>query len=161
VPAEHPPAARGGADRLVAFAVLAFAAGVYALTYRFDDVPAALMSGLDAALFPRLVLATLAVLALLLAFGIGSPPAERPRRLPRRAWVTAGILMGFMAAVELIGMWPSSLALLIGLGRLWGERSWWKLAASAGGLVAALYLLFVRFLGGTFPRGALGMLIWP
>ncbi|MGQ0675316.1 MAG: tripartite tricarboxylate transporter TctB family protein [Rhodospirillales bacterium] len=153
--------ARGGIDRTVALVVLAFAAGVYALTYRFDEVPAALMSGLGAELFPRLVLATLAVLAVLLALGIGSPPMARLAPLPRQAWLTGGVLLGFMGAIELIGMWPSSLALLVGLGWLWGERSLWKLGLSAAGLVAALYLLFVRFLGGTFPRGMLGMAIWP
>lgn len=160
-PAAARPAARGGTDRAIALVVLAFAVGVYMLTYRFDEVPAALMSGLGAALFPRLVLATLALLAVLLALGVGSPPMERPAPLPRQAWLTGAALLAFMAAVELIGMWPSSLALLIGLGRMWGERSLWKLATSAAGLVAVLYVLFARLLGGTFPRGLLGTLIWP
>lgn len=160
-PAAAGPPARGGTDRVVALVLLAFAAGVYALTYRFDEVPAALMAGLGAEFFPRLVLATLAALAVLLALGIGSPPMARPAPLPRQVWLTGAVLLGFMEAIELIGMWPSSLALLVGLGWLWGERSLWKLALSAVVLVAALYLLFVRFLGGTFPRGLLSMAIWP
>ncbi len=152
---------RGGTDRIVALAVLAFTAGVYGLTFRFDEVPAALMSGMGADLFPRLVLATLAVLAVLMAFNIGSAAMDRPTPLPRSVWITGAVLVGFMGAVELVGMWASSLALLIGLGWYWGERSIWALAASAGGLVVVLYLLFVKFLGVSFPRSLLGALIWP
>lgn len=160
-PAAAGQSPRGGTDRVVALVVLAFAAGVYALTYRFDEVPAALMSGLGADLFPRLVLGTLAVLAVLMAFNIGSASLDRPAPLPRRVWATGAALAAFMGAVELIGMWASSFALLVGLGWYWGERTLWKLAASAGGLVAALYLLFVRFLGVSFPRSLLASLIWP
>ena len=155
------PSRRGGTDRVVALAVLAFAAGVYALTFRFDEVPAALMSGLGAELFPRLVLGTLAVLAALMAFNIGSASMDRPAPLPRHVWATGAMLVAFMGAVEIAGMWASSFALLVGLGWYWGERSLWKLTASAAGLVAALYLLFARFLGVTFPRSLLGSLIWP
>jgi hypothetical protein len=155
------PRRRGGTDRVVAIVVLIFVAGVYALTFRFDEVPAALMSGLGADLFPRLVLGTLAVLAVLMAFNIGSASMDRPQPLPRHVWGTGAVLVAFMGAVELIGMWASSFALLVGLGWYWGERTLWKLAASAGGLVAALYLLFVRFLGVSFPRSLLASLIWP
>lgn len=157
-PAQH---RRGGTDRVVACVVLAFTSGVYGLTYRFDEVLAALMSGMGADLFPRLVLGTLAVLAVLMACNIGSAPMARPAPLPRHVWATGAVLVAFMGAVEIIGMWPSSVALLAGLGWYWGERSLWMLAASAGGLVLALYLLFVRFLGVSFPRSLLGALIWP
>lgn len=151
----------GATDRIVALVVLAFTAGVYGLTFRFDEVPAALMSGMGADLFPRLVLGTLAVLAVLTAFNIGSARMDRPAPLPSHVWGTGAVLLGFMGAVEIAGMWASSFALLIGLGWYWGERSLWKLAASATGLVAALYLLFARFLGVSFPRSLLGQLIWP
>ena len=48
---------------------------------------------------------------------------------------------------------PRAFVFLVGLGRLWGERSLWKLAASALALCAVLYGLFVRVLGGNFPEG--------
>jgi hypothetical protein len=140
----------------VAAVILVFCAIVYGLTYRFDTVPAALMSGLGAELFPRLVLATTALLAGLMALGIGITPMETPSAVPPMVWMTAGAILGFMGAVELVGLWPSAFLFLIGLGRLWGERSLVKLGASALGLCITLYLLFVRLLGGSFPQGLLG-----
>jgi len=151
---------RGRPDRAVALVVLAFAAVTYAYTYWFDEVPAALMSGLGAELFPRLVLGVLALLAVLLFFNIASPPMEAPAPVPREVWITGAALCLFMGAVELVGMWPSCFAALVGLGWLWGERSLPKLGISALILTGALYLLFVRLLGVTFPRSVLGALLW-
>jgi hypothetical protein len=59
-----------------------------------------------------------------------------------------------------VGMWIACFVFLVGVGRLWGERNLVKLAASALGLCVALYLLFVKFLGGTFPKGLLGEMFW-
>lgn len=152
---------RGGADRRVALVALIFSAVVYAYTYWFDEVPAALMSGMGAELFPRLVLGLLAFLAVLLAFNIGSPPMDEPAPIPRDLWVIGGGLIGVMALLWLVGMWPASFAALVGLGLLWGERRWPLLMVSAAVQLIALYLVFVRLLGGSFPKGLLGSLIWP
>lgn len=152
---------RRGADRRVATLALAFCAVVYAYTYSFDEVPAALMSGLGAELFPRLVLGVLALLAVLLAFNIGSPAMEEPPPIPRQVWIVGGALVGAMALLTLAGMWPTCFAAMVGLGLLWGERRWPLLAISAAVQVAALYLLFVKLLGGSFPKGLLGSLLWP
>jgi hypothetical protein len=156
---DAPIGRRTRTDLSVAIVILAFCAIVYGLTYRFDAVPAAFMSGLGAELFPRLVVATVALLALLIALGIGITPMAAPAPVPPMVWMTAGAMLGFMAAVELFGLWPAAFAFLVGLGRLWGERSLFKLAAAALGLCVALYLLFVRFLGGSFPPGLVSQ-IW-
>jgi hypothetical protein len=155
-----PSNARGRPDRRAAAAVLFFCAVIYAYTYTFDAVPAALMSGLGAELFPRLILGTLAVLAVLLAFNIGSPPMEKPAPIAREVWIAGAALFLFLAALEVIGMWPACMAALVGLGWLWGERSIVKLSASALVQTGALYLLFVRLLGVSFPKGLLGAMIW-
>ena len=55
-------------------------------------------------------------------------------------------------------MWPAAIVFLVGLGMLWGERSVWKLTASALVLCAVLYGLFVRVLGGNFPKGLIANL---
>ena len=116
-------------------------------------MPAAMVSGLGAEVFPRLVIGVIAFLAVLALFGIGNPPMETPASVPPMVWMTAAILLAFVGAVQLVGMWPSAIIFLIGLGLLWGERSLWKLTASALALCAVLYGLFVRVLGGNFPKG--------
>ncbi len=153
------PAPRRRIDLAVAAVVVAFAAGAYGLTYTFEAVPQALMQGLGAELFPRLVLATMILLAVLLALGVGASKMDRPAPAPPMVWLTAAALIVFMGLVELVGMWPASFVFLIGLGRLWGEKNLLGLAASALGLCLALYFLFVRTLGATFPRGLLADLM--
>ena len=126
----------------------------FALTFRFSTTtPAAMMSGMGAEFFPRLVIAVMVVLAVCIAFGIGSPPMEKPAPVPVSVWITAGVLFAFVAAVELIGMWLASFALVVGLGRMWGEKRYLKTGLSAIGLLAVIYLVFVRLLKGNFPGG--------
>ena len=145
-------------DVVVAAVALSACALAYGLTYRFAVMPAAMVSGLGAEVFPRLVIGVIAFLAVLAAFGIGNPPMETPPRVPPMVWITATVLFAFVGAVALVGMWPAAIILVVALGRLWGERSLWKLAASALVLCAILYGLFVRVLGGNFPKGLIAQL---
>lgn len=145
-------------DLVVAAVALSACAVAYGLTYRFAVMPAAMVSGLGAEVFPRLVIGVIALLAVLAAFGIGNPPMETPPPIPGMVWITAAVLLAFVGAVALVGMWPAAIVFLVGLGRLWGERSLWKLAASALALSAVLYGLFVRVLGGDFPKGLIAQL---
>ena len=126
----------------------------FALTFRFSaTTPAAMMSGMGAEFFPRLVIALIVVLAVCIALGIGSPPMERPAPVPVNVWITAGVLLTFVAAVELLGMWLASFVLLVGLARMWGEKSYLKTGLAAIGLLAVVYLVFVRLLKSNFPGG--------
>ena len=145
-------------DVVVAAVALFGCAVAFGLTYRFAVMPAAIVSGLGAEVFPRLVIGVIAFLAMLAAFGIGNPPMETPAPVPRMVWTTAVVLFAFVGAVELVGMWPASILFLVLLGLLWGERSLWKLSVSAVALCAALYGLFVRVLGGNFPKGLIANL---
>ncbi|HVF62896.1 MAG TPA: tripartite tricarboxylate transporter TctB family protein [Casimicrobiaceae bacterium] len=130
----------------------------FALTYRFATMPAAMVSGLGAEAFPRLVIGVIALLAVLAAFGIGNPPMAAPAPIPPMVGITAAVLLAFVGAVALIGMWPAAFLLLVGLGRLWGERKLWKLSLSAVALCAVLHVLFVRVLRGNFPDGLIARL---
>lgn len=145
-------------DRVVAAAALAFCALVYALTYQFDTVPEALMSGLGPELFPRLILVVMAILAILMLIGVGVTPTASLPPLPARVWTTGAALLAFLGAVHLVGMWASSFLVLVGLGWMWGERRILPLVLNATILCGALYLLFVRFLGTSFPRSLLASL---
>ncbi len=139
---------------MVAAVAIAACAVAFGLTFRFSTTtPAAMMSGMGAEFFPRLVIAVIVVLAVCIAFGIGSPPMEKPAPVPLSVWITAGVLVAFMFAVELLGMWLASFVLLVGLARMWGEKSYLKSGLAAIGLLAVVYLVFVRVLKSNFPGG--------
>jgi len=141
-------------DLVVAAVAIAACIVAFALTFRFSTTtPAAMMSGMGAEFFPRLVIAVMVVLAVCIAFGIGNPPMEKPVPVPVSVWITAGALVTFVAAVELLGMWLASFVLLVGLARMWGEKSYLKTGLAAIGLLAVVYLVFVRVLKGNFPGG--------
>lgn len=147
------------ADLLVAGVALAACAVALFLTFRFTaTTPAALMSGMGAEFFPRLVIAVIAVLAVCIALGIGNPPMETPPPIPLSVWITLAGLLLYIAAIELIGMWLASFALLVGLGRMWGERSYLKLSLAAAALLAIIYFVFIRVLKSNFPDGWIGTL---
>ena len=69
--------------------------------------------------------------------------------------------------VELLGMWLASFALVVGLGRMWGEKRYLRTSLAAIGLLAVIYLVFVRVLKGNFPGGLIAGLwsewtrFWP
>lgn len=141
-------------DLVVAGVAIAACAIALALTFRFTTTtPAAMMSGMGAEFFPRLVITVIAVLAVCIALGIGNPPMEKPAPIPVSVWITVAVLLAYIAAIELIGMWLASFALLVGLGRMWGEKSYVKLGVAASALLAVIYFVFVRVLKSTFPGG--------
>ena len=138
---------------------LAGCAVAFGLTFRFSSTtPAAMMSGMGAEFFPRLVLAAMAVLAICIALGIGSPPTEKPAPVPRVVWATVAILAAYIAVLEILGMWIASLVLMLVLGRMWGERNLVKLAVVAVVLLGTVQFVFVRFLKGGFPEGLVARL---
>jgi hypothetical protein len=141
--------------RVPAVAIV-FCAGAYAYTYTFDAVPDVFMQGLGPALFPRLVLIVMGLLAILLALGAEDPDAERPAPVDRKVWLVGAAMAVYMGGLELVGMWPASVILLVALGLIWGERRTLVLLSSAILFCATLYLLFVKALGSTFPAGLLG-----
>ncbi len=139
---------------MVAGVAIAACAVALALTFRFSTTtPFAMMSGMGAEFFPRLVIAVMAVLAVCIAFGVGNPPMDKPAPIPASVWITVGVLAAYIAAVELIGMWLASFALLVGLARMWGERNFLKIGVAAGALLAVVYFVFVRLLKSSFPGG--------
>ena len=146
-------------DVVVAVVALAACAVAFGLTFRFTTTtPGAMMSGMGAEFFPRLVIGVVAVLAVCIAFGIGSPAMERQAPIPPVVWVTTAVLAGYIVALELVGMWAASLAIMVVLGRMWGEKSLVKLVVASAALLAVVYLVFIRFLKGSFPEGLVARL---
>jgi hypothetical protein len=146
-------------DVVVAVVALAACALAFGLTYRFTTTtPGAMMSGMGAEFFPRLVIGVIAVLAVCIAFGIGSPAMQKPAPVPPIVWITAAVLASYVVALELIGMWAASLLVMVVLGRLWGERRLARLVLASAGLLGVVYLVFIRFLKGGFPEGLVARL---
>lgn len=144
-------------DLAVAAVALAGCAAAFALTFRFTSTtPAAMMAGMGAEFFPRLVIGVIAFLAVCLAFGIGNPAMAKPAPIPGIVWITMAVLAGYVAALQVGGMWLTSFVLMVGLGWLWGERNLVKLAIVSAALLLAIWGVFVKFLKGGFPAGPWG-----
>ncbi len=142
-------------DVTIAAVVIAGAAVTYAITFTFDTVPEALMQGLGAAIFPRLVLITIGLLAVLLAIQARGRLAEPLETVPPMVHATAAAMGAFFVGVWLLGMLASMFLFMVGLGWMWGERRLVPLVASAAGLSLAIWLVFVRFLGVALPHSIL------
>jgi hypothetical protein len=139
--------------RVAAVAVIAIAAVLFGLTFGFEKMPEGITRGYGAEAFPRLVLGTIIVLAVLLA--AGSPTGEALARIPAMVWSTGATLVAFMALVPLIGMLPAMFVFLLGLGYLWGERRHWLLLLSATVMTGVIWAVFVRGFGVQLPKGLL------
>ncbi|CAA9323732.1 MAG: hypothetical protein AVDCRST_MAG90-1126 [uncultured Microvirga sp.] len=151
-----PASRRLHADVWIALAILAFCAVVYWLTTTFDAMPAALVPGMGAAAFPRLLLGVMAVLALVLAWSSRGRPDGGREPVPAIVYLTVAAMLGFMAVLWLAGMVVAMVLGFIGMGLLWGERRWSWLVASAVGLAAFIYLLFTKGFGIPLPKGLFG-----
>ncbi|MXP62649.1 tripartite tricarboxylate transporter TctB family protein [Roseomonas sp. M0104] len=141
-------------DRACAAAMAAVAVLAFAATYGFDEVPPGLAQGLGAAEFPRLVCLVLLGLAALLF--LGAAPRNPPPRVPATGWATMALAVGFLPLMMVVGMLPAMLVFLVAMGWLWGERRWGVLLGSAIGLVAGIWIVFVRLFALSLPGGWLG-----
>lgn len=153
--ADSSPATGRHSDIVVAAVVIVIAAAAFAATFTFDTVPEALMQGLGAEIFPRMVLAVIVALALVLAFQARHRAPEILETIPPMVYTTAAAMLAFFAGVWLIGMLPSMFVFLIGLGRLWGERRWQPLVVSAASLCFSIWLIFVKLFGIALPHSIL------
>lgn len=160
----------GGRGRLVhrtdlglALLFLALCAALWYATALFDEVPAVLQQGVLPTDFPRLVIGVIAVLSLLLPFEHiaharrGSDIDEdRSVRVKPISMVTALLLVGLVAIMIPLGMWPTLVVAAIAMPLLWGERRIVVLALYAILFPLAVTLLFEYGLKVNLPPGVLG-----
>lgn len=150
---EPAPRAPVHADVIIAGVILACCALIWAVTTSFEDVPAALLSGMGPAVFPRLVIGVIALLALWLALSARGRPDEVRQPVHRLVYVTGAAVLAFMGVLKLLGMYAAIVFAVIGVGRLWGERRWWLLAAMAVGMIVVIHLVFAIAFAIPLPRG--------
>lgn len=162
-------------DSLAGLAILGVCAVAWRLTVGFDEVPAILSQNVPPTFFPRLVIATAALLGgLLIAGGIrrravdladrstaGGPAVSGDKAggaalPPPVFWASAGLVAAAGVLIPLVGTLLTVGLVAIALPLLWGERRFRLVAALAVGLPGAIYAVFTLALGVRFPVG----LIW-
>jgi putative tricarboxylic transport membrane protein len=146
-------------DQRAAIAIIVIAAIVIAITYSFDEVPAAIRQGMGPEVFPRLVagvIIALSVWLILSAIGKEQQPLERIDRAVPIVMVGAVV---FMAVLWIAGLPVAMAVALLALGWLWGERRWLAMAANAVLLPGVIWLAFVKGLKVPLPTGALGQML--
>jgi len=137
--------------RVAAATVIAVAAVLFGLTFGFEKMPEGITRGFGAEAFPRLVLGTIVVLAILLSSFSASNDALP--RIPATLYYTGAALLLFMALVPLAGMLAAMFLFLLGLGYLWGERRHGLLILNAVLVTAVVWAVFVRGFGVQLPKG--------
>lgn len=143
-------------DLWITLAILAFCAVIYWLTTTFDTMPAALVPGMGAQAFPRLLLGVIAVLALALAWSSRGRPDAVREPIPAMVYLTVAAMLAFMAVLWAAGMVIAMVVGYIGMGLLWGERRWAWLVGSGVALAGLIYLMFTKGFGIRLPQGLLG-----
>jgi hypothetical protein len=137
-------------DRVAAAAIIAIAATLFALTFGFEQMPEGIARGFGAEAFPRLVLATIALLAL--GVFVAFPDAVPRGRTPPMVYYTGASLLAFMALVPVFGMLGAMFVFIVGLGYLWGERRVWLLLLTAAAVMAAVWGIFVKGFAVQLPQ---------
>ena len=133
-------------------ALLVFCAVCLWLTTRFDEVPAALSQNVPPTFFPRLILATLALLALLM---MRKPSPLPPPITGSRLWLAGGAMWICCAVFAWLGPLPAMALSSAAIAAIWGERRVRALCVYALAFPLAVYAVFglvleVRFPGALF-----------
>ncbi|HSA91247.1 MAG TPA: tripartite tricarboxylate transporter TctB family protein [Burkholderiales bacterium] len=150
-------------DLAAALLILAGCGAVYYATTTFDEVSPLFADNIGPAWFPRLMLWSIAVLALALPFehrfvagGRRRLDEERSDRVKRITFLTAVLLFIVVAAIGLLGMALAMVLVSALLPLLWGERRYRVLVPFALLFPAAVALLFSQVLRIYFEPGRFG-----
>lgn len=109
----------------------------------------------EARLFPRLVLAVMAVLSVAMLVRSFARRAETGAfvQAPGALAITLGLAVVYIAAVEVIGYFAATALFVPGLALALGLRRKRLLALTTVGFVVAVYLVFVVVFGRPLPLG--------
>ena len=147
------PLLRG--DDIVGGVILFFCAAAYAITTTFEEVPVMLSQGIQPAVFPRLLIAVIALLSMILIIQSRRKPAATHKPVPMVAFATAGLLAVFVAAIDWVGMMLGIFLFCLILPALWGDRRYLWIAVFAVLFPAGIFVLFSKLLEVRFPLGIL------
>lgn len=152
-------------DLAVTAVILALCAFLFWSTTTFEKVPASLAQNVQPTMFPRLLLAVIVLMALLLPFehvqkkmhGIDLDSARSDWVRPI-TYVTGLVLLGVVIAIPWLGTFVAMVVACALLPVLWGERRHWLVAIYAIAFPIGITLLFVGGLEVNFEPGIAGHL---
>ena len=159
---ESEPATR--TDIRVTLIIIAVALALWLETTTFESVPTLLAQNIPPEFFPRLVLATIVVLALVLPFEPlilkrhgGAKRKTAP--LPAMTWMTAALLVAVAASTAWVGTLASMVLACLLLPALWGERRAMRVIPFALLFPGAVALVFSGLLKVPFEPGLMTTLL--
>ena len=136
-------------------AILVFCAAAYAVTLTFDTVPDTLAQGMQPAGFPQLVIATMAVLALVVGWQSRAGSTELPDPVHRMVYLTSLLMLAFLPVLIWVDFFIAITLATFAMGWLWGERRLIGLAVYSVLQTVAIYVIFATILRVHFPHGIL------
>lgn len=146
-------------DFLVGAVLLTFCAGTYWVSLGIAEAPAALAQNVQPATFPRLVLAIIAALTVLM-MALGFRRVEPARRTPKLVMLmTVALMVAFVIAFGTLGSLAAMMLFCLVMPVVWGERLSAKLVVYALAFPLTVYLIFDVGLGVYFPPGVIESLI--
>jgi len=162
-PAGFSPSTLHRPDIFVAGIILVLCSLLFARTFWFDLVPDSLAQNVQPTDFPRLVLITVAVIALLIPFeykrklrrGIDLD-SDRRDPIPMAVYATSFALVAFVGITPWLGTFASLLFISAGLPLMWGERRWKFLVPYVVLFPTAVMWLFSVVLQVNFLPGVIG-----
>jgi len=155
-----------GPDLVLAAVLLAGCALVYYFTTLFGEIASILSESTPPALFPRLLIWTIAVLALMLPFehrfharGKKHLDEDRGRRVKRITIATAILLIVTVASMQWLGTLLTMILACVALPLLWGERRVKVILPFALLFPGAVTILFTKVLKVVFEPGILARVL--
>ena len=147
-------------DLVVGALLIAFSIALFAVTFTFEEVPAAFAQGMQAASMPRLLLTLIALFSgFMIIQGWAKPEPER-KAVPWRFWATAGTLALAGALVAPLGVGIVAFLVCLAAPLIWGERFSPFLIAYALAAPIGIYLIFTVALQLRLPQGPLEGLLY-
>ncbi len=127
------------------------------MTDSFPEVPAMLSQNVPPTFFPRLVLAVITLLSIVLIIR-GLTATRVPKEpIKMRVFLTAGIVTASIILMRPLGMLLTVSILALVMPIAWGERRYRRLVVLALALPVAIHLTFTLALGIRFPLGLLAV----
>ena len=144
-------------DATVGLGLVAACAVLFWMTGSFPEVPVMLSQNVPPTFFPRLVLALITILSIVLIIR-GLTATRVPKEpIKKRVFLTAGIVTASIILMRPLGMLLTVSILALVMPIAWGERRYRRLVVLALALPVAIHLTFTLALGIRFPLGLLAV----